>query len=272
MKKLLLLILVSLCIISCSKEHIVNITYVENTEIQLNTQKLLAEVDEPFMKSSGERQTYSTDSQFDNSYEHIIPNTYTAYIVAGETKGQYTAGDLVDQIQVTEGTQTISIPQMEVQIYVTNYIRNNSDWYTWSDAFQQLPQTSETIYLLGNNIEDFSIENSITVTLENKYAAVMIKDNQWVRGAPKSYDTNDKYFLDNPTNWYILYIRNSDTNTEIPISIPGLSNHYDLMRPIESNKIYQFTLDGNILDGEGNLTVIVNPLIEGYTEVIDPFN
>jgi hypothetical protein len=46
---------------------------------------------------------------------------YTAYFVAAKTAGDYTAGDLVRKVTVTGGANSISVPAITYNIYVTNY-------------------------------------------------------------------------------------------------------------------------------------------------------
>lgn len=165
---------------------------------------------------------------------------------------------------------------MKVKVYATNYIKPNGNemqpnaWYTWSTAVDQMPQTSTTLNLLGSSSIDYSAVTVGQVVMTNPYSAVMIKKNTWVTSAPMSYDTNTDYFLDIATDWYILYIRNNNTNTKIPISIPGNPNqNYTLSRAIQANKIYQYQINGNVLEDAGNLTITVTPLEEGVTEQID---
>lgn len=271
MRKLFSLLVLSLLITSCGDDVTNNyVTYnVEDVTVSLDAQSLITSSETPFSAKN-------SISSFDTDYTHQMPTNYTAYFVADETRGQYTTGQVVKTYSVTEGLNNITVPKMKVKVYVTNYLKPNGNetqpnaWYTWSDAVQQLPQTSHTLNLIGNNTIDYSNVTVGTVTMVNPYAAVMIKSNQWISSAPSSYDTNQDYFLDTPSNWYILYIRNNNTNTKIPINIPGNPNqHYTLNRTIEANKIYQYTINGNVLEDDGNLDIIVLPLEVGYAETID---
>ena len=143
-------------------------------------------------------------------------------------------------------------------------------WYTWNDAVNQLPQTSTSLLMIGMNTIDYATTTIGTVNVLNPYAAVMILNNQWIDSAPSSYDTNMNYNLVDNNNWYNLYIRNNNTNTKIPISIPGNPNqHYTLSRTITANKIYQFTISGDVLEDDGNLNIVTVPLEEGTAETID---
>lgn len=271
MKKLfsLGLLLATTLLISCGDDITNNYnTYnVEDVTVQLDAQSLITSAESPFQGKG---------ITFDNSYVHIMPTSYKAYFVADETRGQYTQGQVVKTITVTEGMNSITIPKLKFKVYVTNYLKPNGNesqpnaWYTWSTAVDQLPQTSHTLNLYGFNSIDYSINTVGSVTVTNPYSAVMIKANQWVNGVPMSYDTQQNYFLDSTTNWYILYIRNNNTNTKVPISIPGNPNtHYTLSKSIVANKIYQYEINGNVGDIDGNLNIVVAPLEEGVAEVID---
>ena len=257
---------------SCSDEttNVTNNYYVEMQEVQLSAKALITEVQSPF---GAKNQTYGT---IDNSYVLVMPTSYDAYFVADETRGQYTTGQVVKMITVTPGMNTVTIPKMRLKVYVTNWNNPNNDemqpnaWYALNDAVQQLPQTSTSLLLLGSNTIDYATTTIGEVTVTNPYAAVMVKKNQWVTSAPSSYDTNMNYFLDNTTNWYILYIRNNNTNTKIPINIPGNPNQfYTLSRTILPNTINQFTINGNVLEDDGNLNIITTPLVDGIAETID---
>lgn len=269
-----LVLLSSVVATSCSEDTIINNNYfeVEEVNITLDAQSLITESQSTLTYNT---MSYNTMS-FDSTYQHIVPQTFTAYVVAQETKGQYTQNQVVKSIQVTEGLQQITVPKMQLKFYITNYNHPTSDemqpnaWYCWNDAIQQLPQTSQNLFYLGSEFEDFNSTSSITVELENPYAAVMIKNNNWVSSAPSSYDTGENYFLDTCSNWYVLYIRNNNTNTKVPINIPGNPNHhYTLSRSIEPNKSYQYTINGNVLEDDGNLDVEINPIEVGGSEEIN---
>ena len=258
----------ALVLTSCSEDNsTTNNYYVPEGEVGLDAQALIASAQSPFQAKG---------IPFDNSYTHVMPTSYQAYIVADETKGQYTQGQVLKTITVADGMNTITVPKMKVKVYVTNYIKPNTNtsaanaWYTWSTAIDQLPQTSHTLNLYGFNSVDYSTTNTGMVTMTNPYGAIMIKKNQWVNGIPTSYDTNQAYFLDAATNWYILYIRNNNTNTKIPINIPGNPNqHYTLSEVVTPNKINQYTINGNVGEIGGNLGIGVADLEENISKEID---
>lgn len=249
--------------VSCTeKTNIYNIE-IENVTVKLNSKELLNTVIKPFGKYA------STGATPTDEYEHVFPGGYKAYFVSKETKGEYTVGQLVKVIDVVAGGNTITVPKLNYDIYVTNY-EKEGDWYTWNDAIEQLPQTSTEIYLYGKNTINYSTVTEGTVELVNPYAAVMIYNNQWINGTPLSYDTNQSYFSTPSGSWFVLYVRNSNTNTKIPISIAGNPNqHYTLNKNIEANNIYQYTIDGSVpLLEDGDLNIVVLPFEKIIKETI----
>src|SRR5690606_31332953 len=105
-------------------------------------------------------------------FQPEYPNQYTAYFVADETIGEeITKGELVKTLTVNEGDNTITLPAIKYKVYVTNYTGIGA-WYTWPDALQQLPITSNTLYMYGNNTVDYYNEDSGEVIVETPYAAI----------------------------------------------------------------------------------------------------
>lgn len=209
--------------------------------------------------------------EFDESYTHTLPQTFTAYFVANESKGQYQKHDLIQTEIIGSGANSITVPKMEIAIYVTNFdgeATSQDDWYTWDNAVEQLPQTSHELYLYGKKTINFANTLTGEVDVHNHYAAVMIQDNIWVADSPQSYDTSQLYESVSD-DWYNLYIRNSNTNTKIPLNVVSGVTTYTLKRDIEANRVYQFILNGDVATDTGNLTVNVRPLEEGSVEEID---
>lgn len=253
---------------SCSDDTTVNIYQVEEVTVSFGTKNIITESNGTFSKTA-------RMNDFDKSYTHTLPTSFTAYFVSKETKGQYTEGEVVKVITVTTGTQEITIPKLEYTIYVTNHVKNDKEdkpyaWYTWSDAVSQLPVTSKDILLFGKNIIDYKTVTTGTVSLTNNYSAVMIKNNVSVSGVPTFNTGNTPYTLVDNNNWYLLYIRNNNTSTQIPVSF-GNNPKYQLNKSIEPNKIYQYTLIG-VGDTSGNLTISTTPLIEGNAETLPILN
>lgn len=259
--KLAIAILGMVLFASCTKNE--NHYYtIENVTVQFNSKELLETKVKPLGKRS------STTANVNAEYEHVFPSSYKAYFVSKQTKGEYTQGQVVKVIDVVAGNNTITIPKLDYDVYVTNYSHSADKWYTWNDAIQQLPQSSHTLYLFGKNRIDYSTVTEGQVELVNPYAAVMIKNNKWVNGTPKFYGDGSNYF--SVTGWYVNYIRTGNTNTQVPINIPGNPNtHYTLSRDINANEVYQYTINGSAGDQNGNLGIIVTPLTKLTKETIN---
>lgn len=268
--------LVATMFTACTKNY--NYNYeIENVTVTLDANEMIAIVEKDFSKSSVAKynkvasltpMAMSTTATTDD-YEHQFPTSYKAYFVSKETKGEYTKDQVVKVIDVEAGENTITIPKLNYDIYVTNYSQEG-EWYKWNNAVDQLPQTSDELYLYGKNNINYSVVTTGEVEVFNPYAAVMIRNNQWVNGVPTSYDTGQDYFLTLSSSWYVLYIRNDNTNTKVPIEIAGNPNtHYTLKRKIEANNIYQYTIDGSVpVLGDGNLGIIVKPFEKVIEETI----
>lgn len=267
-KKLGLVVLGLVVATSCSDDTYYINMEVSNKEVTLSTQGLISSTADTF--NSNGYQAYSSTA----NYVHIIPNEFQAYFVSKETRGQYVEGQVVKVIDVVTGNNSFSIPELEYDIYVTNYVQGDETepyaWYTWSNNIGQLPTGSDELYLFGTTVIDYKEVDSGEVVLENHYSAVMISDNAFVTGYPEHYTSNQQYVQAN-TDWYLKYIKSNTTNTGIPIYINGYSSTiYTLNEPIGANKIYKYTIDGNVQDNEdGGLTVVVESFTEEVEEVIE---
>ena len=265
-----LAVLGSVVATSCSEDTYYINSEVLNKEVTLSTQGLISSTTDVF--SSSGYQTLSTTA----NYVHNIPNEFKAYFVSKEDRGQYVVGQVVAVEDVETGDNSFIIPELEYDIYVTNYLKPNGNetepyaWYTWDDNIAQLPFGSNELYLFGTTVIDYKEVDSGKVTLENHYSAVMISNNDVVTGYPTHYTSGQKY-IDANTDWYLKYIRYSTTNTGITIKVNEYSNTtYNLDKPIEANKIYKYTIDGNVQDNEGGgLTVEVESFTEEVEEVIE---
>lgn len=274
MKKLLSVALLALGLVSCSEDTIVNnydIT-VENVTVEFGAKSILTESSVVLA-----RQT----SSFDNSYTHVLPTTgFKAYFVSSENRGQYTEGQVVKVIDVTTGDQQITIPKLSYTVYVTNHIKNDGTedqpyaWYTWQSPETQLPVTTPNILLFGKNTIDYKTVTQGSVSLENFHSAVMIKNTEALSTTQSPFFNtgNVNYNLVVNNTWYLLYIKNSTTSSQVPLAfnVSGIGNVYQLNKPIEANKIYQYVFHA-VDDVEGNLEIITIPLEEGLVEDIDLF-
>ena len=262
---------------SCTKNT--HITYeIENVTVQLNSKELLSVVQKQMgSKAKATRaSTSSTSTSATDDYEHVFPTGYKAYFVSKEAKGEYTVGQVVKVIDVTAGSNTITIPKLNYEVYVTNYVENDGTenkpyaWYK-TTGISVLPAHSNQLYLFGKGDIDYSKVTEGTVELTNPYAAVMIRKNQWVGVPTYNYgDPHPAYTLTPSGVWYLLYIKGNNTQTTIPITIPGYnSGNYQLNRPIEGNKEYRFTIDGSVEQlTNGGFFVDVNPIEKTVEETI----
>jgi hypothetical protein len=176
-----------------------------------------------------------------SSFTPTLPSSFTAYFVATTDEGDYKAGEIVRTATVSTGSNSLKIPAISYQIYVTNYTpsaditggsfkagsSDNTEVYVDSlKAGEEgkanlerleanLPTSSTTLYLFGDSTADFSTTTgttTATVRMVNHYAAVCVAHNDFVNAV--AYDTDSKN-ADNITtyndggsaNWYNLYIR-----------------------------------------------------------------
>ncbi|MDD2536998.1 MAG: hypothetical protein PHU61_00720 [Candidatus Absconditabacteria bacterium] len=260
MRKILAVLAVfAIALTSCTKNYYEYIE-IENVTVQLDMKSII-KVNENLMRSST------------TEYQHVYPSSYTAYFISNENKGEYTQGQLVVTLTVSPGNNTITIPKLDYTVYVTNYEKEGA-WYTWTDAIGQLPQSTNTLYFYGKNTINYSVVVAGEVTVKNPYSAIMVLNNEWVTGAPKFYGTGQFYGLVHNNEWYLLYIRNTTVNSTVPVQIPGYSsNHIEINRAIEANKVYQFIIDASVdnTDGQDNFTVIVEEFTETVVETIKPY-
>lgn len=233
--------------VSCTKEREV-IVVVPNVEVHLNMKQYFNVEEGSLFRAATTRSTYV----------HEYPTTYTAYFVANENRGDYTIGQLVKTINVTKGLQTVVVPELSYKIYVTNFSKpGSSNWYTWSDAVEQMPQATDILYLYGMNEIDYKTMEYGEVEVRNPYSAVMIHGNR-ISKAPRHYDSNSNYIL-TEDGWWLKYIRNSTTNTGIVVEFTHDKKDITINDPIEANKIYKYTLLADVpeTDDEGNFFVDV---------------
>lgn len=247
MRKVIFMLAVVLLtlIVGCTKEKEV-IVVVPNVEVHLNMKQYFNVEEGSLFRAATTR----------SAYEHEYPTSYKAYFVANENKGDYTIGQLVKTIDVKKGTQTVVVPELSYKVYVTNYGKEGN-WYTWSDAIEQMPQATNTLYLYGMNDIDYSAAEYGEVVVKNPYAAVMIHGNR-IPDAPTHYDSNTSY-ISTGDGWWLKYIRNSTTNTGIVVVFTHERRTVTINDSIEANKIYKYTLLTDVpeTDDEGNFFVDV---------------
>lgn len=253
MRKVIFMLAVLTLIVGCKEREII-VVVVPNVEVQLNMKQVFNVEEGDLFKAATTRSTY----------EHVYPTTYTAYFVANENKGDYSIGQLVKTIEVTKGLQTVVVPELSYKVYVTNYEKEGS-WYTWTDALEQLPQASNTLYLFGSNEIDYSTKEYGEVEVRNPYAAVMIQGSTRITEAPLHYDSSTSYI---PTGdgWWLKYIRNNTTNTGVVVMFTHENRTVTINDPIEANKVYKYTLLADVpeTDDEGNFFVDVEEFKDTY--------
>lgn len=249
----------------CSDKSLLNsVSEIEYAEVTLTANPKLT------ITKDGFRGKEPRSIDFDNSYTHPIPSEFTAYFIANETKGEFTKGELVETLTVNKGDNRITIPMMELTVYVTNF-NKKGEWYTNSKAVEvHLPKSSDKLYLFGSKDIDYSDADNLaeSIDLLNPYAAVMIKNNQWLTGTPVVYsDGRAKYSLvgqedENGHKWYNRYIRLSTSNTGVPLK--HLDSEYKIDHALEANMIYQFIFDGSVpVTNDGGLNVGTFGMDEG---------
>lgn len=260
MKNLSIILISFLVFMSCTKDQ-EDVMTVEDVTVEFNCKSVVQSVEGYFPTRSA-----TVDAV------HEFPEKYTAYFVAAETVGMYSKGQLIKSFQVNQNANTIIVPKIKYDVYVTNYEQEGS-WYTWTNAEDQLPQGSEILYLYGKNTIDYSKVLTGGVELQNSYAAVMVLDNEWVTGIPYHYDSNKNYFKSG--DWYVLYIRNKTSNSKVPVTIPNWNSPDVIInKSIESNKIYKFIINPEVesTDSEDNFTVDVTEFTETVEDTVNPFD
>lgn len=246
--------------VACSEEHNYYDVNVENVTTGFNLKDLIVEEQSGF-KAKGPTPEYT----------HLFPTSYVAYFVTKETKGQYTAGQTVIAIPVTPGNNTITLPKLDYDVYVTNY-NKAGQWYTWNDAINQLPQSSSVLYLYGKGAINYNVVTTGSVTVQNPYAAVMIKTSNYIPSAPMFYNDSQYYvpITGTSSTWHLRYLRSTTTNTMVPLNIPGHSStQYTLNKNIVANNVYKYTINGNVGDVGGDFTVDVEEFVGEHDETID---
>ncbi len=218
---------------------------------------------------------------------------YTAYFVAAQDAGDYKTGDLVRKVAVTGGANSISVPAIKYNIYVTNYdpataitpATGSNQESTVKGLENQLPESSlSTLYLFGSQQDaDFSnttdaTQNVATVKLTNHYAAVCIAANDFVKSVSYKQTTTDnsrayETSYDNNKTWFYMYINTSVTT--MPNSIIILQNfsgttpptNYELNKkfdktsnPLVADNVYMFTVNDDYTGGgtTGGATLTVS--------------
>lgn len=170
-----------------------------------------------------------------------LPSTFTAYFVATADEGDYKKGEIVRTASVNTGSNSLTIPAIHYQVYVTNYTPSaditggtfkagsSTNTEVYVDSLKageegkanlerleaNLPTSSTNLYLFGDSTADFSNTTGTamaTVRMVNHYAAVCVAHNDFVSAVnyatdSKNADNVTMYNDGGSTKWYNLYIR-----------------------------------------------------------------
>jgi hypothetical protein len=228
----------------------------------------------------------------------LSSTTYTAYFVATADQGEYKKGQIVRKISgIKENTATsISIPAISYTVYVTNYDTNAPDQggqeTDVTNLEDNLPESSTVLYLFGKNTADLSsgASQSIQVTLNNKYAAVCVANNDFVTGVAYTPTTSlpsvTAYILDSwqttetawndKAPWYYMYIRadkSATSNSTIALNTANMggnaSTTWPLNNDITADQIYQYTVKS--VNGGASLTVTENVFKQINSSVLNVY-
>lgn len=259
-RRIFILVAAIALLLSCTKNYH-EVIVVENVNVEFKCKSVLNVETEGF-------KTRSTAAELP------IPTTFKAYFVSAENKGPYIIGQLITTLDVTSGIQTITVPKIKYNVYVTNYEKEGS-WYTWDDATSQLPKSSYDLYLYGKNEIDYSNNTVGEVEVKNPYSAVFI-NIQYLDPArtPKEYNGNKDYKKFDDDWWYLYTRKNHNSQVWVLMSSingsPG-NKSYQWSDDLEANKIYRFTFnnDPGNTDLDGNFNVVVDPWGDEYDEEIN---
>jgi hypothetical protein len=260
--------------------------------LNLNSGIEVSESQSPISRAASTR----ADATSPANFAATVPTKYTAYFVAAVKTDEFAKGALVRIVDVNTGSNTISVPAIPCNIYITNYtpetalsVNATTDAEASVKALEDdLPMSSTTLYLFGKTGGvDFSKATSASVTLTNHYAAVCVQNNtnansvNYISGVAFNgtgsitYLANTAYVLDTNTPWYYLYIKATDTSNTALANTSATSNStitlnssafpkdlqnstWPLDKDITAANIYQYTVSPTNGGQGATLTVNVN--------------
>lgn len=235
MKKLLTILVSIALLISCSNDDTIIVNQECPTkEISLNTSILLESDKADIFGSKKE-----SSCEFPELYKHDIPNQFNVYFIP--TQG----GNTIEFNNIEEGRQTFEIPATEYTVVVTN---SNKKYRG------ELPMYSDTLYLFGQNIIDFSKTDEGEVLVTNDYASVMVVNNSSITSKPNLDGQN----MVDVGKYYNLYTRKEGN------SYLGINNDSkQVNETFKSNQVYRY-----MICPEGTFTIIVdNDILVGSNDV-----
>lgn len=146
-----------------------------------------------------------TSNSISDDFLPTIPTKYIAYFVADEDKDSYKAGAIVKIISVHPGKNNITVPDIKYNVYVTNYnvkpltgsVLTENDL---TDIQENLPVASDSLCLsgdiLGVNFDNSDkISDTISVSLQNLYAAVAVRKNTLTSGVTFAKNTQAQFLI-----------------------------------------------------------------------------
>ena len=255
---------------------------IEVTESSSNMGKSTANSANTSLTRAGNTDGSTTDpfNIVDNGYS----TSYTAYFVSSKDQTinstSYKAGQIVKIKTVKEGNNSLTVPNIEYNIYVTNYtpttdvtgtssitLTNLTEGTVGETDIQHiennLPAYSTTLYLFGQSSGvSLSNNSTVSITLTSEYAAVCvhvddnyIKDIHYGESSGTASETN-KYATDKTGKWYYMYIKPTLSNSTIDLAksmyVNGTSTStYSLNQTISANTVYKYTIgsyDSGILE------------------------
>ncbi|WP_194774766.1 hypothetical protein [Pararhodonellum marinum] len=170
--------------------------------------------------------------EFPDDYQHDVPSSFDVYFIGAD-------GKEFKFENVGEGTDTYELPLQSYTIYVTNF----------SD-YQNLPQYTDQLFMLGTSIVDFSNTSSATVTVLNPYSAVMVGiTNQLSISTVPTLEGNA---LSNVGDWFLIYSLSDAGNTEDLMITDVRGDQRTLTENFNRNEQYRY-----VLCIDSDLTIVV---------------
>lgn len=272
MKKFLMLLSMLLVLASCSKVDIHDLS--PNPVIdRIDSVDIIMKIsNEPEVNQINTTRAYVKG---DGDFTPVLPTSFKAYFVSADATPYYAKGSIVKIANVVTGDNSITLPDIKYNVYVTNMESdlksdNTKDQeVNISSIDKSFPESNDFIYLYGYSKDLLFHNNQNTnVTLGNPYAAVCIAHNQFATGAQYNVQSSigTKVYKDNG-KWFYLYIKASNTNSTIWITgIPYNTGSYLLSRDIKPNNVYEYIVSDS---KEGNkFTVSVKDFIFNTPEDI----
>ena len=236
-------------------ESVGNVTVSLNVNSGIEVSGSSSSMDKSTVNSTKTLTTRAGSVDKDNNFSATLPTSYTAYFVAAKAAKGYSKGAIVQKVTVKTGSNSISVPAIDCNIYVTNYdpytpinIDTTATTFKESDVValeDSLPKSSTTLYLYGSSNADFSTSTTGTVVsakvnLTNHYAAVCVSNNKntsstsinYVTGVAFNYTSSDysnkklpsreikdyDKTSDTDNTWFYMYIKASGTTNNTNVS------------------------------------------------------